>query len=316
MFAQRPLIVHTGLGGAPWSGRTTSIMRRLGERYRVWRHDDPALMEALQLHRWPGGPIHWFETVPPGRNALAKEDGPVVYDCAQAGLTAQPDAAEKALLARADLVLAANPLLLQTRSAHHGRIILARDGLEEQLISPSPGCSHSQLVLGCVQTGEARPDRAVLAAVARAFPFAQVLITHDVRWISAFDVCLLPYRDPPGRDSLRLAADPVSIPLACLAAGKPAVALEHAELVRDYSPIIEVTKNTDRFIEAVAECCLSPCEGLLALGRQRAQAASWEASAAAIESALDGLRPPQPHGQPACVRALSSDACAGESTWA
>jgi hypothetical protein len=67
-----------------------------------------------------------------------------------------------------------------------------------------------------------------------------------------------------------------------MAAGKPVVSTAVADVVRNFTPIVQVAGSPAEFVDLAVQACVAPDAALIAQGVDRARAATWEAMVEAM----------------------------------
>jgi glycosyltransferase involved in cell wall biosynthesis len=97
--------------------------------------------------------------------------------------------------------------------------------------------------------------------------------------VKGFDVCLMPFAL---NDATRY-INPTKT-LEYMAAGKPIVSTAVADVVRNFTPIVDVAHSHDEVLAAVERAWRQPDAALIAEGIQRAEGASWDATVESMRS--------------------------------
>jgi len=241
-----------------------------------------------------------------------------------AGRFAPPDIVERErfLLARADVVFTGGYQLYQEKSRHHGTVHFHGCGVDAghfgrarvasttvpEAIADLPGP-----VLGYVGVIDERLDYGLIEALARRFPEASVAMAGpvvkvdpaelprlpNIHWlgqqpydllpalVKGFDVCLMPFAL---NDATRY-INPTKT-LEYMATGKPIVSTAVADVVRNFTPVVDVADSEDGFLDAVGRAAMAPDPALLREGIARAMAASWDSTVATMrQELLDAVLP-------------------------
>jgi glycosyltransferase involved in cell wall biosynthesis len=112
--------------------------------------------------------------------------------------------------------------------------------------------------------------------------------------LKGFDVCLMPF----SMNETTRFINPTKT-LEYMAAGKPIVSTAVPDVLRLFTPIVEVAHDHEAFVDAVSRAAETPCRALLDKGVERAQRATWEAIVEAMRSRLlDVFRPPRTRALP------------------
>jgi glycosyltransferase involved in cell wall biosynthesis len=91
--------------------------------------------------------------------------------------------------------------------------------------------------------------------------------------VKGFDVCLMPFALNEATQYI----NPTKT-LEYMAAGKPVVSTAVADVVRNFTPIVQVARSQDEFLDAVERAWREPDTALIAQGIERAAGASWDAT--------------------------------------
>ena len=255
----------------------------------------------------------------PGLEELLRDPNRgVVYDCMDELANfrfAPPDigAREQFLLERADLVFTGGYQLFESKSRHHHNVHFygcgvdvahfGRAGLEETVV-PQDVAGLPGPVFGYFGVIDERLDYPLLQALAERFPQASIAMAGpfakvdpeqlphlpNLHWlghrayeelpslVKGFDVCLMPFAL---NDATRY-INPTKT-LEYMAAGKPVVSTAVADVVRNFTPIVDVAWSPEEFIDAVERAWKCPDPGRIAEGVVRAAHASWDATVAEME---------------------------------
>lgn len=293
-----------------------------------WRMLLPLIERALAEHALLAGrfanPVQWFYS-PMSAPVLLGRFGArgTVYDCMDELANfrfAPPDIAdrEQFLLAHADVVFTGGYQLYQAKSRHHrtvyfhgcgvdaghfGRARVASTTVPESVaFLPGP-------VFGYVGVIDERLDYDLIEALARRFPEASVVMAGpvvkvdpadlprlpNIHWlgqqpydalpalVKGFDVCLMPFAL---NDATRY-INPTKT-LEYMATGKPVVSTAVADVVRNFTPVVDVAHSVDEFLDAAARAANSPDPAHLREGIARAMAASWDSTVATMRDELLG----------------------------
>jgi glycosyltransferase involved in cell wall biosynthesis len=297
-----------------------------------WRLLLPLIERALAQHELLAGrfaqPVQWFYS-PMSAPVLLGRFGArgTVYDCMDELANfrfAPPDIVERErfLLARADVVFTGGYQLYQEKSRHHGTVHFHGCGVDAghfgrarvasttvpEAIADLPGP-----VLGYVGVIDERLDYGLIEALARRFPEASVAMAGpvvkvdpaelprlpNIHWlgqqpydllpalVKGFDVCLMPFAL---NDATRY-INPTKT-LEYMATGKPIVSTAVADVVRNFTPVVDVADSEDGFLDAVGRAAMAPDPALLREGIARAMAASWDSTVATMrQELLDAVLP-------------------------
>ena len=93
------------------------------------------------------------------------------------------------------------------------------------------------------------------------------------RYVKAFDVCLMPFAINEATEYI----NPTKT-LEYMAAGKPIVSTAVADVVRNFTPIVNVAYTPRQFIDAVVQSAAKPEPALIAGGIEMGAGSSWEST--------------------------------------
>ncbi|MFZ5656005.1 MAG: glycosyltransferase [Pseudomonadota bacterium] len=282
----------------------------------------PLIRRALDEHPLLAGrfeqPLQWFYSPMPAPGYLGKFGGPgIVYDCMDELANfrfAPPDIGdrERFVLSRADVVFTGGYQLFEAKSRHHGNVHFYGCGVDVEHYSkaraddtqvPASVASLPGPVFGYFGVIDERLDYELIAALAERFsdasvvmagPFAKVdpdeLPRHaNIHWlgqqryedlpalVKGFDVCLMPF----ALNEATRYINPTKT-LEYMAGGKPVVSTPIADVVRNFTPIVQVAHSPQEFVEAVERAWRSPDTELIARGIERAAGSSWDATVASM----------------------------------
>ncbi len=291
----------------------------------------PLLRRALATHPLLAGRFHsliqWFYSPMCAPAMIGKlGEAAVVYDCMDELANfrfAPPDIAEreKFLLQHADVVFTGGLSLYESKSRHHANVHFFGCGVDvehfgkaRQAETPVPAAVAGlpRPILGYFGVIDERLDYELIAALAAAYdagsivmagPLAKVDKTQlpgnpNIHWlgqqpysalpalVKGFDVCLMPFALTEATRYI----NPTKT-LEYMAAGKPIVSTPIADVVRNFGDIVHVAGSCDEFIEALMQVLAEPDPARLAAGLERAEAATWDATVAAMRAhMLEGIR--------------------------
>lgn len=277
----------------------------------------PMLQRALQQHPLLAGqfaaPVQWFYS-PMTAPCFAGKFGAqaLVYDCMDelANFRFAPDdigAREQLLLSRADVVFTGGFQLFESKSRHHANVHFYGCGVDIQHFGkariaatevPAEVASLPRPVFGYFGVIDERLDYPLIEALARRFPEASIAMAGplakveraqlpdlaNIHWlgqrayeelpalVKGFDVCLMPFAL---NDATRY-INPTKT-LEYMAAGKPIVSTAVADVVRNFTPIVDVALSVDAFLQAVESAARAPHADRIAQGIAKAEHASWNA---------------------------------------
>lgn len=291
----------------------------------------PHLQRAFSDHPLLAGRfdhvIHWFYSPMVAPAMLGKFDtAAVVYDCMDelANFRFAPldlPAREATLLGAADLVFTGGYQLFMRKQRHHRNVHLYGCGVDlahyakardPETQIPADIASLPRPILGYFGVIDERLDYGLIESLARAFdggsvvmigPYAKVdpatlPVLPNLHWFGqrdyadlpaytkGFDACLMPFALNDATENI----NPTKT-LEYMAAGKPVISTEVADVVRHFAPIVQVGHTHAEFIELAARACSQPDTGLIARGIKRAGSATWDAIVEAMrEHVLAAVR--------------------------
>ena len=249
--------------------------------------------------------IHWFYSPSVAPAFLGTFDAAaVVYDCmdelsmfrfAPADLVTR----EAALLAAADVVFTGGYQLFTRKSALHDNVHFYGCGVDSDHYAkaqqpdtrvPADVEQLPHPILGYFGVIDERLDYELIEKLAVAFdtgsvvmigPFAKVDPATlpkraNLHWlgqraydelpayVKAFDVCLMPFALNDATRNI----NPTKT-LEYMAAGKPIVSTAVADVVRNFTPIVQVAKSATEFVDLAVQACVAPDAALIASGIER-----------------------------------------------
>jgi glycosyltransferase involved in cell wall biosynthesis len=272
-----------------------------------------ALAEHPLLAGRFGRVIHWFYSPMVAPVFLGQFNAAaVVYDCMDElakfrGAQADLPERESVLLAAADVVFTGGYQLFKRKSRLHGNVHFYGCGVDVEHYAkasqadtaiPADIASLPSPVLGYFGVIDERLDYGLIDTLARTFatgsvvmigPFAKIdpdsLPRHsNLHWlgqrsyaelpayVKAFDVCLMPFALNEATENI----NPTKT-LEYMAAGKPIVSTAVADVVRNFTPIVEVAASNAEFVALAQRLAESPDRMLIERGIERARAATWDA---------------------------------------
>lgn len=292
----------------------------------------PLLRAALARHPLLAGafeaPVQWFYTPMPAPSFIGQlgEIG-VVYDCMDELANfrfAPPDISERErfLLARADVVFTGGWQLYEAKSRHHKNVHFFGCGVDMEHFGRAHQASNAPAaeligvqrpVLGYFGVIDERLDYGLIDELARAFPHgtiamvgplakvdpAQLPKAQNIAWlgqrayadlpslVKGFDLCLMPF----ALNEATRYINPTKT-LEYMAAGKPIVSTAVPDVVRHFTPIVDVARSHAEFVEAARRALESPRSEAIAQGLQCAAANTWDAIVATMRGhMLEAVRP-------------------------
>jgi glycosyltransferase involved in cell wall biosynthesis len=286
----------------------------------------PQIKCALEQHPLLAGrfenPVQWFYSPMTGPGYMGAFGGPaVVYDCMDELANfrfAPPDIGERErfVMSKADVVFTGGYQLFESKSRHHGNVHFFGCGVDvehygqarsEKTVVPEPLASLPGPVFGYFGVIDERLDYELVAALADRFPQASVVMAGpfakidpaelpkhpNIHWlgqqqyadlpslVKGFDVCLMPF----ALNEATKYINPTKT-LEYMAGGKPVVSTAIADVVRNFTPIVQVAHSPEEFVAAVERAWRSPDAALIAEGIERARGASWDATVASMRQKI------------------------------
>ena len=284
----------------------------------------PRIRAALQEHPLLAGrfdnPVQWFYSPMTGPGYMGQFGGPgVVYDCMDELANfrfAPPDIAdrERFVMSKADVVFTGGYQLFESKSPHHGNVHFYGCGVDVEHYGsaradatrvPDAVASLPKPVFGYFGVIDERLDYELVAALAKRFPEASVVMAGpfakinpdelpkhpNIHWlgqqkyedlpslVKGFDVCLMPF----ALNEATKYINPTKT-LEYMAGGKPVVSTAIADVVRNFTPIVQVANSPSGFVDAVERAWRGPDAELIAEGIRRAEGSSWDATVASMRS--------------------------------
>jgi glycosyltransferase involved in cell wall biosynthesis len=250
----------------------------------------------------------------------------VVYDCMDELANfrfAPPDLRERErdLLARADVVFTGGYQLFEAKSRQHDNVHFYGCGVDvphfsrarlEETEVPEDIARLPRPVFGYFGVIDERLDYELLDRLAEAFPDASVAMVGptakvdpaqlpqraNLHWlgqrdyadlpriVKGFDVCLMPFALNEATQYI----NPTKT-LEYMAAGKPIVSTAVPDVVRNFTPVVDVARSTQEFVDAVERAWTQPSISLIDQGLHRAAQASWDATVEAMERDVQAALP-------------------------
>jgi len=278
----------------------------------------PQIKQALRDHPLLAGrfdnAVHWFYSPMPAPGYVGQLDTVgVVYDCMDELANfrfAPPDIAERErfVMANAGVVFTGGYQLFESKAKHHDNVNFygcgvdvahygrARDAATQVpdavAATPAPRFGYFGVI-------DERLDYELIGALADRFPDASIIMAgplakvdpaelpqqSNIHWlgqqryedlpaiVKGFDVCLMPF----ALNEATKYINPTKT-LEYMAAGKPIVSTAVADVVRNFTPIVDVAHSRDGFLDAVERAWRQPDDALIAQGIERASGASWDAT--------------------------------------
>ncbi|MES2355968.1 MAG: glycosyltransferase [Pseudomonadota bacterium] len=277
----------------------------------------PLIRQALQedplLARQFNRPVQWFYSPMTAPYFLGQFGAAgVVYDCMDELANfrfAPPDITEREqfVMSRANVVFTGGYQLFQSKSRHHDNVHFYGCGVDvdhygkarqKDTSIPSEVAHLPRPIFGYFGVIDERIDYSLLAALAQRFPQASIVMVGplakveqhqlptmpNIHWlgqrsydelpalVKAFDVCLMPFALNEATQYI----NPTKT-LEYMAAGKPIVSTAVPDVVRNFTPIVQIARSQEEFISEVEHAYLHPDSQLIAQGIERANDASWDA---------------------------------------
>lgn len=282
----------------------------------------PLLRDALRSHPLLAGrfesPVHWFYSPMPAPGYMDQLGAVgVVYDCMDELANfrfAPPDIQdrERFVMSKAAVVFTGGYKLYESKSKHHANthvygcgVDVAHYGKARDAATPVPPAVAAlpSPRFGYFGVIDERLDYDLIAALADRFPEASIVMAGpfakvdrnelpdrpNIHWlgqqryedlpaiVKGFDVCLMPF----ALNEATRYINPTKT-LEYMAAGKPVVSTAIADVVRNFTPIVQVADTQQEFLDAVERAWRTPDPARIAEGLARAENASWDATIAAM----------------------------------
>lgn len=282
----------------------------------------PLIRQALRDHPLLAGrfedAVQWFYSPMTAPCFLGRFGGQgVVYDCMDELANfrfAPPDITERErfVLSKADVVFTGGHQLFESKSKHHHNVHFYGCGVDvdhygtarlDETQVPASVALLPRPVFGYFGVIDERLDYGLLTTLAECFPEASIVMAGpfakvertelpdrpNIHWlgqqsysdlpalVKGFDVCLMPF----ALNEATKYINPTKT-LEYMAAGKPIVSTAIADVVRNFTPIVEVAHSRDGFLEAVERAWREPDPALIEHGVARAADASWDAIVGAM----------------------------------
>jgi glycosyltransferase involved in cell wall biosynthesis len=267
-------------------------------------------------------PIQWFYTPMPAPAMLgAFDEAAVVYDCMDELSQfkfAHPDLVrrERLLLGSADVVFTGGRKLRESKARFHNNVHFFGCGVDQnhfarardprtrlprdiarlrapgRVIGGYYGVIDERLdydLIGRLAAGDPSLTIVMIGPTAKVDP--ATLPQHpNLHWlgtrpydvlpeyVAGFDVCLMPFALNDATEYI----NPTKT-LEYMAAGRPIVSTAVPDVVRNFTPVVRVARDSADFIRGVLTDARDPNQARIAEGIDMAAAASWE-------SVVDGMR--------------------------
>ncbi|HZH44749.1 MAG TPA: glycosyltransferase [Lysobacter sp.] len=293
----------------------------------------PMLEAALRSHPLLAGrfeqPVQWFYSPMTSPCFMGRFGAHgVVYDCMDELANfrfAPPELPEREafLLRNADVVFTGGYQLYESKSRRHSNVHFYGCGVDVEHFGkarradtavPAELAGLPRPVFGYFGVIDERLDYTLIDALAERFPEATVAMVGpfakvdrselperpNIHWlgqrdyadlpalVKGFDVCLMPF----ALNEATRYINPTKT-LEYMAAGKPIVSTAVADVVRNFTPVVDVAYSNDEFLDAVERAWRAPSQPLIAQGIERAQASTWDAIVRAMEGHIQAALAPR-----------------------
>jgi glycosyltransferase involved in cell wall biosynthesis len=271
-----------------------------------------AISPGGQLKRMFNNPVQWFYspfTAPAMLGAFAELA--VVYDCMDELSQfrfAHPDLVrrERLLLANADVVFTGGYKLYESKRRYHQNVHFFGCGVDSRHFGkarksetkiPDDIASLPQPVFGYFGVIDERIDYDLIRTLAESRPDASIVMVGPVvkvdpatlpqapnlhwlgqreyaslpSYVKGFTVCLMPFALNEATEFI----NPTKT-LEYMAAGKPIVSTAVPDVVRNFTPVVQVARSAREFVALSNQAAMNPDNALIAQGLEQAAAASWE----------------------------------------
>jgi len=252
----------------------------------------------------------------------------IVYDCMDELANfrfAPPELREREafVISKADVVFTGGYQLYASKSKQHDNVHFYGCGVDVEHFGqarlaettvPQSLAKLTKPVFGYFGVIDERIDYALIEALADRFPDASIAMVgplakverenlprrDNIHWlgqqsyealpciVKGFDVCLMPFALNEATQYI----NPTKT-LEYMAAGKPIVSTAIADVVRNFTPIVEIARSEDEFCDAVERAWLSPSKSLIEEGIAKAAASTWDATVASMAQDIREAVSPQ-----------------------
>jgi glycosyltransferase involved in cell wall biosynthesis len=288
----------------------------------------PMLKRALRAHPLLAGrfnsPVEWFYSPMTAPLMLGQFNSVLtVYDCMDELANfrfAPPDIAkrERFLMSNADVIFTGGYRLFESKARHHDNVHFFGCGVDAEhyalaqrsdTVLPAEVADLPHPVLGYFGVIDERLDYDLLSQLAKAFPQGSLVMVGpsakvdpatlprapNIHWlgqrtyaqlpplVKSFDVCLMPFALNEATQYI----NPTKT-LEYMAAGKPVISTAVPDVVRNFTPIVQVARDADEFIAATMLAYTSPDRALIDRGIELARASSWDAIVAQMRARMVG----------------------------
>ena len=271
-----------------------------------------AILPGGELKRIFNNPVQWFYS-PFSAPAMlgAFNEVAVVYDCmdelAQFRF-AHPDLVrrERLLLANADVVFTGGHKLYESKRRYHDNVHFFGCGVDVRHFGkarfvetrvPDDIASLPKPVFGYFGVIDERIDYDLIRTLAESRPDATIAMigpvvkidpqslpqAPNIHWlgqrdysalpgyVKGFTVCLMPFALNEATEYI----NPTKT-LEYMAAGKPIVSTAVPDVVRNFTPVVQIARSARDFVALSSQAAVNPDNALIAQGLEQAAAASWE----------------------------------------
>ena len=271
-----------------------------------------AISPGGDLKRQFNNPVQWFYS-PFSAPAMlgAFNEVAVVYDCMDELSQfrfAHPDLVrrERLLLANADVVFTGGYKLYESKRRYHHNVHFFGCGVDSRHFGkarlsetaiPEDIASLPQPVFGYFGVIDERVDYDLIRTLAQNQPDASIVMVGpvvkvdpatlphapNIHWlgqreysalpgyVKGFTVCLMPFALNEATEFI----NPTKT-LEYMAAGKPIVSTAVPDVVRNFTPVVQIARSARDFVALASQTAVNPDNALIAQGLEKAAAASWE----------------------------------------
>ncbi|HJP84580.1 MAG TPA: glycosyltransferase [Gemmatimonadaceae bacterium] len=271
-----------------------------------------AISPGGELKRLFNNPVQWFYS-PFSAPAMlgAFNEVAVVYDCMDELSQfrfAHPDLVrrERLLLANADVVFTGGYKLYESKRRYHHNVHFFGCGVDSRHFGkarlpatqiPADIASLPKPIFGYFGVIDERIDYNLIGALAEQRPDASIVMVgpvvkvdpaalpqrSNIHWlgqrdysslpgyVKGFSVCLMPFALNEATEFI----NPTKT-LEYMAAGKPIVSTAVPDVVRNFTPVVQIARSARDFVSLASQAAVNPDHTLIAQGLEKAAAASWE----------------------------------------
>ncbi|HET9635609.1 MAG TPA: glycosyltransferase [Gemmatimonadaceae bacterium] len=284
-----------------------------------------AISPGGQLKRMFNNPVQWFYspfTAPAMLGAFAEVA--VVYDCMDELSQfrfAHPDLVrrERLLLANADVVFTGGYKLYESKRRYHHNVHFFGCGVDARHFGkarlsdtkvPDDVATLQQPVFGYFGVIDERIDYDLIRSLAENKPDASIVMVGPVvkvdpatlpqapnlhwlgqrdyaslpAYVKGFTVCLMPFALNEATEFI----NPTKT-LEYMAAGKPIVSTAVPDVVRNFTPVVQIARSAREFVALSSQAAVNPDKTLIAQGLEKAAAASWESIVAKMSALISDV---------------------------